>query len=361
VIEQSLYFALGFFLATLLALAVLPAFWRRAYRLTRREIEATLPLSPREIAAERDQLRAKFAVERYQLEQQIADIRNKRFDDMKVTGQKAITIAERDDTIQSKIEDITALTQARAEQDELLNITNTSLEEARTNLAQQAHEFQLLSETYRQTQGELEASTHLAAQRADEISALKSNMAAQFKRVEELAESLRQFKELTKKNAEEAKGFERSLRDSEKDRAILTRQLEASTELASKREVIISERDGKLIALQEKLTALTTLAKQLDASNKEEARKVANTESMLRAREETITRTREDSALTARDLTKTIDKIRADRQKLQTDLSEARAKASLLQRELSSLKRMSSATDLRRASLKDNPKENSMD
>jgi DNA repair exonuclease SbcCD ATPase subunit len=357
VIEQSLYFALGFFLATLLALAVLPAFWRRAYRLTRREIEATLPLSPREIAAERDQLRAKFAVERYQLEQQVADIRNKRFDDMKVTGQKAITIAERDDTIQSKLDDITALTQARAEQDELLNITNTSLEEVRTNLAQQSHEFQLLSETYRQTQSELEASKLLAQQRADEITALKANMSAQFKRVEELAESSRQFKELGKKYAEDSKGFERNLRDSEKDRAILTRRLEASTELATKREAMISERDEKLIALQEKLTAVTVMAKQLDASNKEEARKIANAESLLRAREETITRTREDSALTARDLTKTIDKIRADRQKLQTDLSEARAKASLLQRELNSLKRLSSATDLRRAS----PKENSIE
>jgi hypothetical protein len=119
VIEQSLYFALGFFLATLLALAVLPAFWRRAYRLTRSEIEATLPLSPREIAAERDQLRAKFSVERYQLEQQIADVRNKRHEDMKATGQKTIIIAERDDTIQSKIEDITALSTVRAQQDEL--------------------------------------------------------------------------------------------------------------------------------------------------------------------------------------------------------------------------------------------------
>lgn len=62
-------FTLGFLSAGLAALAFAPAFWRRANRLTRRRLEMQIPLSVQEILAERDQLRAEFAVERHRLGQ----------------------------------------------------------------------------------------------------------------------------------------------------------------------------------------------------------------------------------------------------------------------------------------------------
>jgi chromosome segregation ATPase len=62
-------FALGFLVAGLAALSFAPAFWRRANRLTRRHLEMRIPLSIKEILAERDQLRAEFAVERCRLDQ----------------------------------------------------------------------------------------------------------------------------------------------------------------------------------------------------------------------------------------------------------------------------------------------------
>jgi len=68
VIEQIMIFALGFLFAGLAALAFAPAFWRRANRLTRRRLEMQVPLSVQEILAERDQLRAEFAVEQRRLE-----------------------------------------------------------------------------------------------------------------------------------------------------------------------------------------------------------------------------------------------------------------------------------------------------
>src|SRR5437588_5116846 len=64
-------FALGFFVAGLLALLFLPAVQRRAARLAARRLEMLLPLSMEEIIAERDQLRAEFAVERRRLEQKL--------------------------------------------------------------------------------------------------------------------------------------------------------------------------------------------------------------------------------------------------------------------------------------------------
>jgi chromosome segregation ATPase len=70
-IEQAMIFALGFFVAGLLALLFLPAVQRRAARLSARRMEMQLPLSMEEIVAERDQLRAEFAVERRRIEQKL--------------------------------------------------------------------------------------------------------------------------------------------------------------------------------------------------------------------------------------------------------------------------------------------------
>ncbi len=54
--------ALGFLIATLLALLIAPAFWRRAERLTARRLEQTMPMSIAEAEAERDQIRASYAI-----------------------------------------------------------------------------------------------------------------------------------------------------------------------------------------------------------------------------------------------------------------------------------------------------------
>ena len=64
-----MYFALGFLVMGLLGLLFLPFYWRRAVRLSTRRLEAQLPLSMREIHAERDSLRAEFAAETRRIEQ----------------------------------------------------------------------------------------------------------------------------------------------------------------------------------------------------------------------------------------------------------------------------------------------------
>lgn len=71
-IEQGIYFALGCFLTALVALLFAPVFWRRALRLTRQRLQLQIPLSMQEILAERDELRAEFAVERVRIEQDLA-------------------------------------------------------------------------------------------------------------------------------------------------------------------------------------------------------------------------------------------------------------------------------------------------
>src|SRR5208283_727686 len=62
VIEYAMYFALGFLIAGLLMLMAMPAFWRRAMRLSMRRLQLLAPLSREDAIAERDLLRAEFAV-----------------------------------------------------------------------------------------------------------------------------------------------------------------------------------------------------------------------------------------------------------------------------------------------------------
>ncbi|MCA1298199.1 coiled-coil domain-containing protein [Stappia indica] len=67
-IEAAMYMALGFFIAGLIAIAILPAVWRRAVRLTRRAVEATSPMSHADVRAEISGLRAAHALECRRLE-----------------------------------------------------------------------------------------------------------------------------------------------------------------------------------------------------------------------------------------------------------------------------------------------------
>jgi len=62
-IEWFMFGALGFFLGCLLALMLAPPLWNRAVKLTTRRLEATMPMTLADIQADKDQLRAEFAIE----------------------------------------------------------------------------------------------------------------------------------------------------------------------------------------------------------------------------------------------------------------------------------------------------------
>ncbi len=86
-------FALGFLAASLCALLLLPAVNARAARLARRRTEAMLPLSATEIAAERDFLRAEFAVRQRRLERLVEAAQDKRHADMAALGSRTMEVA----------------------------------------------------------------------------------------------------------------------------------------------------------------------------------------------------------------------------------------------------------------------------
>jgi hypothetical protein len=69
-VEIVMFFGLGFLLAILLMLAFMPAVHRRAVRLTKRKYEP-VPLEQKEMHAEKDRLRADFAMSTRKLENEI--------------------------------------------------------------------------------------------------------------------------------------------------------------------------------------------------------------------------------------------------------------------------------------------------
>ncbi len=93
VIEQTMFFVLGFLLAGLLALPIFPAVWKRALRLSRWQLEMQVPLSMKEIVAERDLVRASYAVSQRRIEQENEALRQTRAKDMAELGQRAVDIA----------------------------------------------------------------------------------------------------------------------------------------------------------------------------------------------------------------------------------------------------------------------------
>lgn len=76
-IENIMYFGLGLLIAALVALAIMPAIWRRAVRLTKKRIEAATPMTMAEFRADKDQLRAEFALSTRRLEMNVEALRRR--------------------------------------------------------------------------------------------------------------------------------------------------------------------------------------------------------------------------------------------------------------------------------------------
>jgi hypothetical protein len=76
-VEPAMYFAIGFLVAGLCALPLFGVAHRRAARLTRQHLDSQLPMSVKELEAERDLLRAEHAVSAKRLEGTLHDVKAK--------------------------------------------------------------------------------------------------------------------------------------------------------------------------------------------------------------------------------------------------------------------------------------------
>src|SRR5579875_3243501 len=91
-IEPIMYFGIGFLVAALIGLVVVPLVHNRAVRLTTRRLEAATPLSMAEIQADKDQLRAEFAMSARRLEMSVEQLKSRTTSQLAELGKKSDAI-----------------------------------------------------------------------------------------------------------------------------------------------------------------------------------------------------------------------------------------------------------------------------
>jgi chromosome segregation ATPase len=91
-VEPIMYLAIGFLVSMLFGLMIAPLIHNRAVRLTTRRMEAATPLSMAEIQADKDQLRAEFAMSARRLEMSVDQLKNKTTSQLAELGKKSDAI-----------------------------------------------------------------------------------------------------------------------------------------------------------------------------------------------------------------------------------------------------------------------------
>ncbi len=147
---------LGFLASAFLALMVAPAIWRRAVVLTRKRIEGAVPLSLNEIQADKDQLRAEFAMSTRRLELSVENLRNKAAEQMIEISRKRDELTELTDETEVKSENLSKLEaqggDLRAQltrREEQLSDATQRLRAAESILDERGAEIDLLEQRYR--------------------------------------------------------------------------------------------------------------------------------------------------------------------------------------------------------------------
>lgn len=172
--------ALGFLLAALLALTIAPAFWSRAVRLTTHRIRERLPVTETEIRADKDRLRAEFAMTVHRLESKIGQAELKR-------ARHLIDLNRRDASISALESDLNTLRSTLEEHEnarrvledtvsERLPKVEARLNEARVLLAARDSEIKDLSTSTVRQQQALEEARSINSQQGAEIERLSTSL-----------------------------------------------------------------------------------------------------------------------------------------------------------------------------------------
>jgi len=91
-IQAVMYFGIGFLFASLIGIAVIPLVHARAVRLTLKRVENSIPQSMAEIQADKDLLRAEFAMQARRLEIDVEQLKDKAANQFAELGRKTDVI-----------------------------------------------------------------------------------------------------------------------------------------------------------------------------------------------------------------------------------------------------------------------------
>ena len=329
-VEPIMYFGIGFLVAALLALLFVPLVHNRAVRLTMRRLEAATPLSIAEIRADKDQLRAEFAMSTRRLEMSVEQMKTRTTSQLAELGKKSDAINQLKKELGEKT---TAIASLEAREQHL-----------RKQLGATEDEFALKSSALREAERALADKEAELAKLVAELG--ERSILADSQRVE-LA-SVRTQVETMKLSVAD---YERAVRTTE-DR--LTRE-RGDAEAAANQ---LNEARGKLdelathtAELERQLVAQTTEAELLGRRVQELETRLGEQGRLLAEREFEIGQLRSEIATASkiglRDETNDVggaDGLRADVSQLEAQLATAIEERAKLQREIVTMKREAETT-----------------
>jgi len=177
-IEPIMYIGIGFLFAGLLVIGVIPLVHARAVRLTRKRLEAMTPMSLAEIQAEKDQLRAEFAMTTRRLEMSVEELKTRSNNQLAEIGKKSEAIGRLRLELNEKTETMFAL-EAREKQliEEVANV-RTELAASTETLAAIEQSFAGAQTQMGEITGRLDDSTRAADGQRVELVALRAQVEA---------------------------------------------------------------------------------------------------------------------------------------------------------------------------------------
>jgi chromosome segregation ATPase len=336
-IEPVMYFGIGFLVAALLGLLFIPLVHNRAVRLTMRRLEAATPLSIAEIRADKDQLRAEFAMSTRRLEMSVEQMKAKTTGQLAELGKKTDAInqlkkelGERSATIFAlETRDKNLREQLRSTEEEFALKTGALHDAERTLADKQADLAKLVAE--------LGERSIMADSQRVELAAMRTQVEAMKVSVADYQRAVRTTEERLARERSEAE--------------TVTKQ---STDVRGKLDGL-SVRAGDL---ERQLLVQTTEADGLTRRVQELEGRLGDQGRLLAEREFEIGRLRGDIATAGKiesDLREEIannggrsngaaDKLRADIQQLEAQLAAALDERTKLQREIATMKRDAETT-----------------
>src|SRR5579863_137141 len=330
-IEPVMFFGIGFLVAALLGLLFVPLVHNRAVRLTMRRLEAATPLSVAEIRADKDQLRAEFAMSTRRLELSVEQMKAKTTNQLAELGKKADAINHPKKELGEKTATIFAL--------------ETRDKSLRDQLRTTEQEFEYKSNALRDAERGLSDKQGDLAKLVAELG--ERSIVADSQRVELAA--LRTQIEAMKVSVSD---YERAVRMTEERLARERSEAEAATAISNEVRGKLDEFAARTASLERDVLVHTTEAEVLGRRVQELEGKLGDQGRQLAEREFEIGRLRSDIEAAAKvesDLRVELesagsrssgaaDKLRSDISQLEAQLGAAVDERSKLQREIVTMK-----------------------
>jgi predicted nucleic acid-binding Zn-ribbon protein len=264
VVEQFMYFAIGFLIASLFNLIFVPLVHNRAVRLTKRRLASETPFSMAEIQAEKDQLRAEFAMSTRRLEMSVDQLKAKTTAQLNELGKKSMAIERLKNELNEKNAAILAV-EARE---------NATREQLRTTEQEYSVKTSKMHDAEHVLTGKENELAKLSAalnQRTAAIDSQRLEIAA-------LKTQVEQYKAQLEQAAKDVKEFGPNMETARKAVEAATQQLAQERSRAASASGRATQLERQLIAQTSEAEALGKRVQELEERLTEQSRELAERE-----------------------------------------------------------------------------------